>query len=176
MPASPASADFPDLYFRSALGRFPSGVTVVTAEHPDTGAPLGLTISSFSSVSLAPPMVLWTLTHAASSLPAFTRAERYVIHVLSASQVDLARRFSHGPQAARFLGLDLDRAPNGTLMLADPRCAAWFECHNTQRHAAGDHTILVGRVEHCWRQLIAPLIYHAGDFDLTPASEPLSRN
>ncbi len=176
MSTLPSSADFPDLYFRSALGRFPSGVTVVTAEHPDTGAPLGLTISSFSSVSLNPPMVLWTLTHSASSLPAFMRVERYVVHILSASQIDLARRFSRGPQAERFLGVELDRAPNGTLMLGDSRCAAWFECHNTQRHPAGDHTILVGQVEHCQRQLIAPLIYHAGDFDLTPASEPLSRN
>jgi len=176
MPVSPTPADFPDLYFRSALGRFPSGVTVVTAEHPDTRLPLGLTISSFSSVSLNPPMVLWTLTHSASSLPAFLRIERYVIHILSASQVELARRFSRGPQTERFAGLDLDRAPNGTLMLGDPRCAAWFECRNLQRHPAGDHTILVGQVEHCQRQLIAPLIYHAGDFDLTPASEPLSRN
>jgi len=176
MSTLPSSADFPDLYFRSALGRFPSGVTVVTTEHPDTGAPLGLTISSFSSVSLNPPMVLWTLTHSASSLPAFMRVERYVVHILSASQIDLARRFSRGPQAERFLGVELDRAPNGTLMLGDSRCAAWFECHNTQRHPAGDHTILVGQVEHCQRQLIAPLIYHAGDFDLTPASEPLSRN
>lgn len=176
MPSAPTPADFPDLYFRSALGRFPTGVTVVTGEHPDTGAPLGLTISSFSSVSLNPPMVLWTLTHTASSLPAFLRIQRYVIHILSAAQIDLARRFSRGPQAERFVGLALDRAPNGTLMLDDPQCAAWFECHNTQHHPAGDHTIFVGQVEHCQRQLIPPLIYHAGDFELTPGSEPLSRN
>lgn len=174
--ASPTAADFPSLYFRSALGRFPTGVTIVTAEHPDTGMPLGLTISSFSSVSLEPPMVLWTLTHTASSLAAFLSLKRYVIHVLSASQIDLARRFARGPQADRFAGLPLERAPNGTLMLGDTRCAAWFECHNTQRHRAGDHTIFVGQVEHCHRQLLSPLIYHAGDFELTQASEPLSRN
>ena len=176
MHSHPEPADFPALFFRSALGRFPTGVTVITAEHPDTGAPIGLTISSFSSVSLEPPMVLWTLTHTATSLAAFQALDRYVIHVLSASQVSLARRFAKGPQADRFAGLDMDRAPNGTLMLADPDCAAWFECHNTQRHVAGDHTIFVGQVEHCHRQLLSPLIYHAGDFDLTPASEPLSRN
>ncbi len=84
--------------------------------------------------------------------------------------------FAKGPQAERFAGLELERAPNGTLMLADTRCAAWFECHNTQRHEAGDHTIFVGQVEHCHRQLLSPLIYHAGDFELTPGSEPLSRN
>jgi flavin reductase (DIM6/NTAB) family NADH-FMN oxidoreductase RutF len=176
MTASPSPADFPSLYFRSALGRFPTGVTIVTAEHPDTGLPLGLTISSFSSVSLEPPMVLWSLTHTAASLSAFLALDRYVIHVLSASQIDLARRFAKGPQAERFAGLDLDRAPNGTLMLGDSRCAAWFECHNTQHHPAGDHTIFVGQVEHCHRQLLSPLIYHAGDFELTQASEPLSRN
>ena len=176
MRSQPTPADFPALFFRSALGRFPTGVTVITAEHPDTGTPLGLTISSFSSVSLDPPMVLWTLTHAAASLASFKALDRYVIHVLSAGQVDLARRVAKGPQAERFVGLELERAPNGTLMLADNRCAAWFECHNTQRHEAGDHTIFVGQVEHCHRQLLSPLIYHAGDFELTPGSEPLSRN
>ncbi|WP_368642271.1 flavin reductase family protein [Castellaniella ginsengisoli] len=176
MRSHPTPADFPALFFRSALGRFPTGVTVITAEHPDAGTPLGLTISSFSSVSLEPPMVLWTLTHTAASLSAFKKLDRYVIHVLSASQVDLARRFAKGPQAERFTGLALERAPNGTLMLADTHCAAWFECHNTQRHEAGDHTIFVGQVEHCHRQLLSPLIYHAGDFELTPGSEPLSRN
>ncbi len=171
MRPQPAPADFPALFFRSALGRFPTGVTVITAEHPDTGAPLGLTISSFSSVSLEPPMVLWTLTHTAASLAAFKALDRYVIHVLSAGGGG-----GGGPQAERFAGLELERAPNGTLMLADTRCAAWFECHNTQRHEAGDHTIFVGQVEHCHRQLLSPLIYHAGDFELTPGSEPLSRN
>ncbi|WP_066453408.1 flavin reductase family protein [Castellaniella caeni] len=176
MVSPPTPADFPSLYFRSALGRFPTGVTIVTAEHPDSGAPIGLTISSFSSVSLEPPMVLWSLTQAAASLDAFLRLERYVIHVLSASQIDLARHFAKGPQAQRFAGQALERAPNGTLMLADSRCAAWFECHNTQQHRAGDHFIFVGQVEHCSRQLLSPLIYHAGDFELTQASEPLSRN
>ncbi|MGB3742362.1 flavin reductase family protein [Castellaniella sp.] len=176
MTSQPQSPDFPSLYFRSALGRFPTGVTIITAEHPDTGLPLGLTISSFSSVSLEPPMVLWSLVETAVSLQAFLALDHYVIHVLSASQIDLARRFAKGPHAERFAGQALERAPNGTLMLADNRCAAWFECHNTQHHQAGDHTIFVGRVEHCQRQLLSPLIYHAGDFDLTQGSEPLSRN
>ena len=176
MPSHAKPASFQEADFRSALGRFPTGVTVITAEHPDTGAPIGLTISSFTSVSLEPPMVLWTLTHTASSLPAFLRLERYVVHVLSARQVHLARRFSHGSQTERFAGLALGRAPGDTLMLRDPACAAWFECFNSQRHDAGDHMILIGQVEHCHRANHSPLIYHAGDFDLTPADEPLSRN
>jgi len=172
----PSPADFPDRYFRSALGRFPTGVTIVTAEHPDTRVPLGMTISSFTSVSLQPPMVLWSLTQNAASRATLLDLDRYVIHVLSASQVNLARRFARGSHSERFAGLPLGRAPNGTLMLEDPRCSAWFECHNSAHHEAGDHTIFVGQVEHCHWQPKAPLIYHAGDFELTPASEPLSRN
>lgn len=168
-------ADFADRYFRRALGRFPTGVTVITAEQPGSGVPLGLTISSFTSVSLAPPMVLWTLTREAASLAAFLTLERYVIHVLSAPQIALARRFAKGSHAERFAGIALARAPNGTLMLDDARCAAWFECCNVQHHDAGDHVVFVGQVEHCHYRLHAPLIYHAGDFELTPTDEPLLR-
>lgn len=166
-----SSAGFTATYFKSALGRFPTGVTVITAEHPDTGKPLGLTISSFSSVSLEPPMVLWTLTHEASSLPAFRRLQRYVIHVLSAGQAEMAYRFAKGPQSARFDGIGLTRAPGGSLMLADSQCAAWFECHNSMQHEAGDHTIFVGQVEHCSRQMLKPLVYHSGNFGLTPTRD-----
>lgn len=175
MPIHPHPANFTALDFRLALGRFPTGVTIITAEDPDTGHPLGLTISSFSSVSLDPPLVLWTLTHNAVSLPAFKRVQRYTIHVLSGNQAGLARRFARGPQAQRFSGISLARAPHGTLMLADTRCAAWFECFNTRQHEAGDHWIFIGQVERCQHRQVAPLIYHAGDFDLTPDAAPLSR-
>ncbi len=100
MRPQPAPADFPALFFRSALGRFPTGVTVITAEHPDTGAPLGLTISSFSSVSLEPPMVLWTLTHTAASLAAFKALDRYVIHVLSGGGGEGASPRARRPSAS----------------------------------------------------------------------------
>jgi flavin reductase (DIM6/NTAB) family NADH-FMN oxidoreductase RutF len=169
MPANPP--DFDDLYFRSALGRFVTGVTVVTAETQDCGKPIGLTISSFNSVSLKPPLILWTLTRKASSLAHLKLVDRYVIQVLSAHQVHLARRFAYGTQAERFAGVKLTRAPNGTLMLDEPNCAAWFECYNVTRHKAGDHLIFIGQVEHCHRGFGQPLIYHAGDFDLTPSTE-----
>ncbi|MFA7437143.1 flavin reductase family protein [Castellaniella sp.] len=173
MARRPRPADFSAADFRKALGRFPTGVTVITAENPVTTQPIGLTISSFSSVSLAPPMVLWTLTDNAASLAAFRQLDRYVIHVLSASQAALARRFAHGPQPARFGGVSLARAPSGTLRLGDGHCAAWFECFNVRQHRAGDHWIFIGQVEHCGHRQIAPLIYHAGDFDLTPTGTPL---
>lgn len=165
-------ADFDTLYFRSALGRFPTGVTVVVTDGGRQG-PVGLTISSFNSVSLDPPLVLWTLTRKASSLQYFQRAERYVIHVLSASQLHLARQFAQGSQASRFEGLAMARSPHGAPMLADPHCAAWFECHNHSQVEAGDHLIFIGQVERCHRGTGLPLVYHAGDFDLTPSREPL---
>lgn len=165
---TPTPSDFDQQYFRAVVGRFPTGVTAITTQSATDGSPVGLTISSFHSLSLEPPLILWTLTKAASSLVHFRETTRYVVHVLSAEQKDLARRFARGPQAERFKGLELTRAPSGTLMLDDPRCAAWLECFNVTQHEAGDHYIFVGQVERCHYQPAAPLVYHAGDFDLTP--------
>lgn len=167
------SPDFDALYFRSALGRFVTGVTVITAETQDLKEPIGLTISSFNSVSLNPPLILWTLTKKAASLAHFRQVDRYVVHVLAAHQLYLAKKFAYGSQANRFAGINLTRAPNGTVMLDEQGCAAWFECYNVTRHKAGDHFIFIGQVEHCLRRFEQPLIYHAGDFDLTPSTELL---
>lgn len=172
MTATPP--DFDSTFFRSALGRFATGVTVITAETPQDHSPVGLTISSFNSVSLNPPMVLWTLSKAASSLTHFQQVPRYVIHVLAATQLCLAKKFAYGSHASRFEGLNTTRSPNGTLMLDEPDCAAWFECYNLTQHEAGDHIIFIGQVEHCQRTFSQPLVYHAGDFDLTPSTEPFS--
>lgn len=168
--------DFDADFFRSALGRFATGVTIITTETQDGQRPVGLTISSFNSVSLEPPIVLWSLSKAASSLRHFLSAPRYVVHVLAAPQLHLAKRFAYGTQTDRFKGLALTRAPGGTLMLDDPECAAWFECHNLTQHEAGDHLVFIGQVERCHRNFGQPLVYHAGDFDLTPSTEPLSND
>jgi len=164
MPA--AAPDFDACEFRRALGRFATGVTVVTAAGPD-GTPAGLTVSSFNSVSLDPPLVLWSLSRASSSLDLFQGCRRYVVNVLAAGQLALARRFAGGSPAERFAGLALHHAPGGTPMLG-PECAAWFECHNRSRYVEGDHVILVGEVERCRHSGAPPLVYHAGGFDLTP--------
>ncbi len=169
---TPRVPNFDDRQFRAVLGRFPTGVTIITAEKRDA-SPMGLTISSFHSLSLEPPLILWTLTRAASSLPHFRAAQRYVVHILSASQAALARRFARGPQEDRFRDVALSRAPGGTLMLADARCAGWLECFNVTQHEAGDHFIFVGQVERCDHRPLAPLIHHAGGFDLTPPTEAL---
>lgn len=171
-PMTPTPADFDELHFRAVVGRFPTGVTTITTEAPD-GSPVGLTISSFHSLSLNPPLILWTLTKKASSLPLFLKSKRYVVHILSAGQIELAKQFAKGPQAERFENTPVTRAPGGTLMLDDARTAAWLECHNVAQHEAGDHYIFVGQVERCHFQPVAPLVYHAGDFNLTPPAQTI---
>jgi len=163
--SSVSAPAFDARYFRSALGRFATGVTVVSAAMPD-GTPVGLTVSSFNSVSLDPPLVLWSLSQASSSLALFQQCPRYVINVLSAEQVALARHFATGKSTERFLGLPQTHAPDGTPMLTD--CAAWFECDNRSQYAEGDHVIMVGQVRHCSHTEAPPLVFHAGGFDLTP--------
>ncbi len=170
MTANPPTFD--SRYFRSALGRFPTGVAIITSESATDASPVGLTISSFNSVSLEPPLVLWSLSHSSSLLDTFEQGERYVVHVLSAQQLHLAKRFAYGPQSDRFSVAASTRAPGGGLMLAD-EFAAWFECVNLARHNAGDHVVFIGQVEHCHHTFAQPLVYHAGDFDLTPSSQPL---
>ncbi|ALX82569.1 flavin reductase family protein [Achromobacter sp. SIMBA_011] len=165
MPAS--SPDFDAAFFRTALGRYATGVTVVTTADLD-GAPIGLTVSSFNSVSLNPPLVLWSLSRNSSSLAAFEQCQRYVVNVLSADQIALARRFATGKTPDRYAGLTVHHAPGGTPML-DGHCAAWFECHNRSRYVEGDHVIMVGEVERCGHSGEPPLVFHAGGFDLTPA-------
>jgi len=167
MPAS--TPDFDSAHFRHVLGRFATGVTVVTTAAPD-GTPVGLTVSSFNSVSLDPPLILWSLSRASSSLPVFEGCQRYVVNVLAAGQVSLASRFARGASPERFAGLGRFHAPGGTPMLG-PDCAAWFECHNRSRYAEGDHVILVGEVERCRHSGAPPLVYHAGGFDLTPPGQ-----
>jgi len=159
--------DFDASAFRTALGRFATGVTVLTTRAPD-GAPIGLTVSSFNAVSLSPPLVLWSLSRRAGSLAVFATCDRYVVNVLAANQVELARRFATGSTPQRFDGVALCNAPNGAPRLATSG-AAWFACHNRSRYEEGDHVIFVGEVEHCTHSNAPPLVYHAGSFDLTPA-------
>ena len=174
----PTEPTFDSSFFRTALGRFATGVTVITAES-GTGTqarqPIGLTVNSFNAVSLSPPLVLWSLSGTASSYEAFMACESYVIQVLAANQSDIAMRFARGSQAERFADLPVKRAPDGTLML-DTHSASWFECTPYSHHVAGDHTIMVAQVRHCGHANVAPLVFHAGGFDLTPLPEVIGRD
>ena len=146
--------------FRDALGEFPTGVTIICAGTGD-GRYVGLTANSFNSVSLEPPLVLWSLSRRSLSLPAFEAAERYSVNVLSADQTELARRFSR-PHEDRFAGVGY-RMGWADAPLIDG-CAAWFECRHHARHRAGDHTLFVGEVVTCERAKGDGLVFHHGRF------------
>lgn len=153
--------------FRNALGSFATGVTVITARGAD-GAPVGLTASSFNSVSLDPPMVLWSLAKKALSLPVFMAAEHWAVHVLAADQEALSNRFARAGED-KFAGLSLERNDAGVPLL--PECAARFECETSFRYEGGDHVILVGRVRAFERAERAPLVFHGGRY-AQAASKP----
>ncbi|RYF42170.1 MAG: flavin reductase [Comamonadaceae bacterium] len=147
--------------FRAALGTFATGVTIVTALTPE-GRPIGLTANSFASVSLAPPLVLWSLAQMAASLEAFRAGSHYAIHVLAADQRALAERFAL-KGADRWTDLEYTQGVAGVPLLDG--AAATFECFNRSRYEEGDHVIFVGEVERFSRQENAsPLLFHGGQF------------
>lgn len=152
--------DFDSRHFRNALAQFATGVTVITTRLPD-GSFLGLTASSFNSVSLDPPLVLWSLAEGASSLPVFTGNSHYVINILAADQGPLAQRFATRVEN-RFEGVDYELSYTGLPILKG--AAAWFECHNRSRYPEGDHVIFVGEVERCEASPRPALIFHHGQF------------
>ena len=127
---------------RDALGCFATGVTVVTTRYKDED--IGMTCSSFNSVSLDPAMALWSIQKNAASLEAFQKADGYTVSVLGANQGDLAMHFTKGEQAERFEGLSERRAPSGRVIM--PNCIAWFDCDLHQVIEAGDHDILLANI------------------------------
>ena len=147
--------------FRTALGMFATGVTIVTARTAE-GELIGLTANSFNSVSLNPPLVLWSLARAAASLPAFSTGSHYAINVLGADQKNLAKRFA-AKNVNRFSDVKFVEGVGGAPLLAG--AAATFECFNRSRYEEGDHVIFVGEVERCTHRAGAsPLLFHGGKF------------
>ena len=153
--------DFSAQDLRRALGQFATGVTIVTARTA-TGELIGLTANSFNSVSLDPPLVLWSLARAAGSLPAFSAGSHYAINILAADQKALAERFA-ARGADRWAGVDFSEGAAGSPLLDG--AAATFECFNRSRYEEGDHVIFVGEVERCGhRSGASPLLFHGGRF------------
>lgn len=147
--------------FRAALGMFATGVTIVTARTPE-GAFVGLTASSFNSVSIDPPLVLWSLSRAAASMSAFSTGSHYAINILAADQQALAQRFATRG-VDRFADVEFTEGVGGAPLLTG--AAATFECFNRSRYREGDHVIFVGEVERCaHRAGASPLLYHGGKF------------
>lgn len=149
----------PDL-FRAVLGRFASGITVVTARGDD-GTDHGMTISAFCSASLEPPLVLMCVAHDASTYDTLMRQDRFGVSMLSSTQEALSRRFAD-PDSERFEGIGYTRGESGVVLLDD--ALAHLECRTVQRHAAGDHTIFVGEVERAAAYSERPLLYYRGGY------------
>ena len=147
--------------FRAALGMFATGVTIVTARSSD-GRVIGLTANSFNSVSLTPPLVLWSLSRSAASMAVFSAGSHYAINVLAADQKALAQRFAM-KGSDRWNGVTFATGAGGAPLLHG--AAATFECFNRSRYEEGDHLIFVGEVERCsWRAGATPLLFHGGRY------------
>lgn len=147
---------------RNALGRFATGVAVVTALDPD-GQPIGLTINSFAAVSLQPALALWCLNNHSAHLNAFRHASHHAVSILAADQIDLSNRFATWP-TDRFAGLDWQPGLGGAPLLRG--CCAQFELVRETEHLSGDHTLFIGRIERFTEDSgKVPLLFFAGQYN-----------
>ncbi|MCT4611128.1 MAG: flavin reductase family protein [Pelagimonas sp.] len=142
--------------FRAALGQFATGVTVVTC--PSESGPLGFTANSFASVSLDPPLVLWSPARSSDRHAAFVNAKHYAIHILGQAQEKLCSGFAR--QADAFDLCDWSYSPQGVPLLSE--CLTRFECTQVAVHEGGDHSIIIGRVDLATVQAQEPLLFQGG--------------
>ncbi|WP_128926925.1 flavin reductase family protein [Bradyrhizobium guangxiense] len=146
--------------FRNALGTYATGVTIITAAAPD-GKPYGLTCNSFASVSLNPPLVLWSLVVYSSSLTVFQNASHFTVNVLGASQQALASKFAKSSDD-KFTGVDWAPGLGQAPVLAES--VANFQCRSVNRYYGGDHVIFLGAVEAYTYNATEPLLFARGAF------------
>ncbi|MEO8578869.1 MAG: flavin reductase family protein [Gemmatimonadales bacterium] len=146
--------------FRAVLGRFPSGVTVVTTKASD-GSDQGMTVSAFCSLSLEPPLILICIEKTASAHPALSTAPGFVVNILAARQEQIARRFSI-VDIDRFEGVGFTRSATGYAILDD--ILGLIECKRFAMHDGGDHTIILGEVESARAETGTPLLYYRGGY------------
>ncbi|MGR5245436.1 MULTISPECIES: flavin reductase [Vibrio] len=148
---------------RNALGTFTTGVTIITTRDGE-GQAVGLTANSFNSVSLDPPLVLWSLAKTALSVPAFTSATHWNVHVLSSAQQELSNRFASKGED-KFSGLELDKGVSDAPLLQ--QCTARFQCRTAFTHDGGDHIIFIGEVIAFDQQDLPPLAFQSGQYAVT---------
>lgn len=160
--AHAGGAGFDRKAFRRALGHFATGVTVITARIPGASGHVGITANSFNSVSLDPPLVLWSLERAALSLPVFEQAGEFVVNVLAADQVALSNRFAGRGQGDKFRGVRWREGLGGAPVLFG--CAATFQCRRRLAHDGGDHVIFLGEVVEFADHGLPGLVYHRGAY------------
>lgn len=160
------SSSFDSRAFRNALGSFATGVAVITTLGR-SGEPIGLTVNSFNSVSLAPPLIVWSL---ASHLPLradFESCEHYAVNILAEDQQWLSQRFA-SREADKFADVGVELGMGGVPLLVG--CCARFECRNTQRHPGGDHVVFLSEVLRFDRDERPPLLFHGGAYRRLDAS------
>lgn len=165
-----ALAPIDPLQLRRCLGQFVTGVAVITTLDAD-GQAHGMTVNSFASVSLDPPLVLWSLRRQAWTFGIYEAAPRFVVNVLAEDQQDLAMRFAK-PIEDRFAGV-ASRTGLGGVPLLDG-CLAHLECTTQERWPGGDHLVFLGQVQRMWHVDGAPLAYSRGGFaTMAPTASPL---
>jgi flavin reductase (DIM6/NTAB) family NADH-FMN oxidoreductase RutF len=142
--------------FRDALAQFATGVTIITARAHNGF--VGFTANSFNSVSLVPPLIIWSLARRSRSLAIFEGAEQYAVNVLAHDQIDLARRFSR-PHTDRFAGVAFRLGQADAPLIEG--CTAWLECRHHALHPAGDHMLFIGEVFASAHHRLLPLIWHS---------------
>ncbi len=154
------TTNFDKTEFRKTLGQFATGVTVITTLDGEGGR-VGVTASSFNSLSMEPPLILWSLRNSAYSLPAFAQAEFFNVHILGLGQHELSRCFArHGTD--KFGQIKTAKGLGGTPIL--PEHVALFECKTAHHYAGGDHVIIVGEVMRFSRKDMEPLVIHDGQY------------
>ncbi|HWG32889.1 MAG TPA: flavin reductase family protein [Gemmatimonadaceae bacterium] len=146
--------------FRAVMGRFASGVTVVTATD-DAGSAYGMTVSAFASVSLQPPLVVMCIDHAASLHDTLANAPYFAVNILASTQEPIARRFAE-TGAQRFEGIGYRNGENGVPILND--VLAFVECKRISSNEAGDHTVIIGETVAASMRDARPLLYYRGGF------------
>ncbi|SCW71272.1 MULTISPECIES: p-hydroxyphenylacetate 3-hydroxylase reductase component [unclassified Pseudomonas] len=148
--------------FRRALGNFATGVTVVTAATED-GRKVGVTANSFNSVSLDPPLILWSIDKRSSSHEVFEAASHFAVNVLAADQIDLSNNFAR-PKEDRFAEIQFETGEGGAPVFVD--CSARFHCEKFQQVDGGDHWIMIGKVVAFDDFGRSPLLYHQGAYSM----------
>jgi len=155
----PSGSDEARRQFRSTLGHFATGVTLMTTLSAG-GDQVGITVSSFNSLSLNPPLILWSISAAGASFACFQIGDPFAVNVLSADQEQLAKAFAVAG-STKFTGVSIHKGYDGVPLITG--CVAYFECTVAARYPGGDHDIIVGRVRRTYDIGKKPLLFHGGE-------------
>jgi flavin reductase (DIM6/NTAB) family NADH-FMN oxidoreductase RutF len=148
--------------FRRALGNFATGVTIVTAQSP-SGEKVGVTASSFNSLSIDPPLILWSSMKESNSSGVFESATHFAVNILASDQVDMSNHFAH-QQEDKFAGIEWEEGIGGVLLFSN--CAGRFQCEAYDKFDGGDHWIFIGKVVAFDDFGRSPLCFHQGSYSI----------